>query len=107
MLLATYVRAAGAAAVPDGADTVDSVDPDGPMSRFGVAGTVLAWFAVGCPVCNKLALLALGYGGAMTWFAPVQPVQAVAALLLTGLALLARLGGQVACRLPAPSSVTG
>ncbi len=33
-------------------------------SSSGVAGGVLAYVAVGCPVCNKLALLALGYAGA-------------------------------------------
>ena len=42
----------------------------------------LAWFAVGCPVCNKLALLALGYSGAITWFTPVQPFLALGALIL-------------------------
>lgn len=98
MLLATYVRPGGSA---DDAVTEPAIDTEAERSsRFGVAGTVLAWFAVGCPVCNKIALIALGYGGAMTWFAPVQPVLAVGALLLTGLAFLARLRGQVACPLP-------
>ncbi|EPR75477.1 hypothetical protein ADILRU_2020 [Leifsonia rubra CMS 76R] len=32
---------------------------------------MLAWFAVGCPVCNKIALLALGYTGALACPAPV------------------------------------
>lgn len=71
-------------------------------SRIGMAGAFLAWFAVGCPVCNKFALLALGYSGAITWFAPVQPVLAVAALVLTGVALTVRLRGRVACVLPRP-----
>ena len=62
-----------------------------------MAGGILAWFAVGCPVCNKLALLALGYSGAITWFTPVQPFLALGALILTGVALVWRLRGQVAC----------
>ncbi len=62
-----------------------------------MAGGMLAWFAVGCPVCNKLALLALGYSGAITWFAPVQPFLALGALVLTSVALVWRLRGQVAC----------
>ena len=60
-------------------------------------GTVLAWFAVGCPVCNKIALIALGYSGAITYFTPLQPILAVGALVLTGVALTWRLKGQVAC----------
>lgn len=69
-------------------------------SRLGLAGGFLAWFAVGCPVCNKLALLALGYSGAITWFAPIQPFLAIGALALTGVALVVRLRGLVACAVP-------
>ena len=68
-------------------------------------GAFLAWFAVGCPVCNKLALLALGYAGAITWFAPVQPFLGILALGLTAVALVVRLRGQVACPLPAARPV--
>lgn len=112
MLAATYVQGRGATPAGGradegtrGADRVDAADrataEERRTSRFGLAGGLLAWFAVGCPVCNKLALLALGYSGAITWFAPVQPLLAVAALLLTGVALVARLRGQVACPVPA------
>ena len=52
-------------------------------------GGLLSVFAVGCPVCNKLVVLALGFSGALTYFAPVQPILGVAALVLT-LALLRR-----------------
>ena len=96
MLAATYVRP-----VAKGSTAPVGSRPEGSegskQSKFGIAGTVLAWFAVGCPVCNKLALLALGYSGVLTWFAPFQPVLAVAALLLTGGALIFRLRGQVSC----------
>ena len=50
----------------------------------GMGGGLLTVFAVGCPVCNKLVVLALGFGGAMTYFAPVQPFLG---LLSTGLLL--------------------
>ncbi len=85
LLAATYVRA-----------------PNGPgsASRTGLAGGLLGYFAVGCPVCNKLALLALGYSGALTWFAPVQPLLAVAGVGLLVYALRARLKGEVACAVP-------
>ncbi len=49
----------------------------------GTGGGLLTWFAIGCPVCNKLIFLALGSSGALTYFAPLQPVIGVAALLLT------------------------
>lgn len=91
MLAATYLRTAPGA--DDGAGARRT-------SRMGLAGGVLAWFAVGCPVCNKIALLTLGYSGAITWFAPAQPVLALGALILTGVALVWRLRGQVACPVP-------
>jgi hypothetical protein len=84
LLLATYVR--------EGQHLLD----DRPGRRGGLGG-VLAFFAVGCPVCNKLVVLALGTSGAMSWFAPVQPVLALAAVALLAVALRARLRGQVSC----------
>jgi hypothetical protein len=94
MLVATYVREPGTApATGQGLD------------RKGTVGGLLSFFAVGCPVCNKLALVALGYTGALQWFAPVQPVLAVGGVVLLGWALRARLRGQLECRTsagPAP-----
>ena len=113
MLAATYVRPtaartpaqAGGPTAPDDAAPVDAAPDDAaPVdapSRLGVAGGVLAGFAVGCPVCNKIALLALGYSGALTWFAPVQPYLAAAAMAMTAGALVFRLRGQVFCPSPA------
>jgi len=110
MLVATYVRAKDAGVPED--DTAEVAEPEDEATarrsgRMGMVGGVLAWFAVGCPVCNKIALLALGYAGAITWFAPLQPVLAIGALALTSVALVLRLRGQVACPLPAePKTVT-
>lgn len=107
MLVATYVR--GEPGAPEGkpqpeeagaeaaGGTSDVDGNDQRTTRMGMAGGVLAWFAVGCPVCNKLALLALGYSGAITWFTPLQPFLAIGALVLTGVAVVGRLRGQVAC----------
>lgn len=90
MLSATYVRS-----------PISGGDPDAERSqRRGLAGGVLTFFAVGCPVCNKLVLLAVGYSGAMTWFQPVQPLLQVLAVALLALALLQRLRGELACALP-------
>lgn len=94
MLVATYVDS-GRGRAAGGSDPV--AGGQSAPGRFGALGGLLAWFAVGCPVCNKLALLALGYSGAITWFAPVQPyLAALAALLLAG-ALVMRLRGRAAC----------
>lgn len=90
MLIATYVRSGDVPAPRD-------EDEETKSGKFGMVGGVLAWFAVGCPVCNKIALLALGYSGAITWFTPIQPFLAIGAMILTGIALMWRLEGQVAC----------
>lgn len=68
--------------------------------RRGLAGGVLTFFAVGCPVRNKLVLLALGYAGALTWFQPVQPLLQILAVVLLALALLQRLRGELSCAVP-------
>ena len=92
LVFATYVREPHTASAKS--------DLDKP-SRFGMAGGVLTFFAVGCPVCNKIVLLALGASGALTWFAPVQPVIAVLAVALLGYSLKVRLAGERACPVPA------
>ena len=69
-----------------------------------LTGTMLSLFAVGCPICNKLVVLALGVSGALTWFAPIQPLLAVASLSLLAYALWARRRAAVACRLSAVES---
>ena len=95
MLVATYVR-------DPGTSPAESTGLD----RKGTLGGLLSFFAVGCPVCNKLALVALGYTGALQWFAPVQPVLAVGGVLLLGWALRARLRGRLACPVaPGPDAV--
>lgn len=94
LLVATYVRAPGS---PDPAP-----DPAERRSHLGGgAGGALTFFAVGCPVCNKLVLLALGASGAMTYFEPVQPVLSLLALALLAWALRRRLRGESACAVPA------
>lgn len=95
MLVATYVDQ-GRASASIGLRPAE----DKRTTRFGLVGTILAWFAVGCPVCNKIALIALGYTGAIQWFAPVQPFLAAAAVVLLAVALVQRLRGMAACPVP-------
>lgn len=66
----------------------------------GYVGSILTFFAVGCPVCNKLVLVALGSAGALTWFQPIQPFLQMAAVGLLVWALLYRLRGEIECPLP-------
>jgi hypothetical protein len=58
---------------------------------------MLSFFAVGCPVCNKLVVIALGTVGARRWFEPVQPLLAVASIVLMAVALRTRLRNADAC----------
>ncbi len=114
LLLATYVRenaslsvlAGRRAAV--GADVAVGADAAAPageteaagLDRAGWSGSVgglLSLFAVGCPVCNKIVLLALGASGALTWFAPLQPLLALASIAALGWALRTRWAGARAC----------
>ncbi|MEB4616453.1 hypothetical protein, partial [Leucobacter sp. M11] len=87
LLVATYVRSplAGQPTKPN---------------RAGFIGAVVTFFAVGCPVCNKLVLLALGSAGAMQFFEPVQPFLAALSLGLLLWALLRRISQENACSLP-------
>ena len=91
-LAATYVRAA----------SVPVPATEGGGKTF--VGTMLSLFAVGCPICNKLVVLALGVSGALSWFAPIQPLLAIASLGLLVYALRARRRTAVACRLRGPYS---
>jgi hypothetical protein len=96
LLVGTYVREPAPSDDDGGSDD----DVTGPPSRLGGAGGLLSFFAVGCPVCNKVVLLALGTTGARRWFEPIQPYLAVASIALLVVALRARLGSATSCALP-------
>jgi hypothetical protein len=66
-----------------------------------LGGTLLSVFAVGCPVCNKLVVAVLGVSGALTYWAPIQPVLGILSIALLATGLLLRLGGAVSCPAPA------
>lgn len=54
-------------------------------------GGLLSFLAVGCPICNKLIVLALGISGALRYFAPVQPLLGAASIALLGVTAWTRL----------------
>lgn len=92
LVLGTYVRPSSAPEAPG--------SPDG--GRLGWLGGFLSFLAVGCPVCNKAVLLLLGTSGALSYWAPLQPVIAIASVALLAEAALRRLSAQSAC----PTSVS-
>lgn len=86
LLFATYVKV----------ENVVSTDREVKLGSFG---GLFSFLAIGCPVCNKLALIALGYSGAIKYFAPVQPYLAAAGIGLLFYALRQRLNNENSCRI--------
>ena len=74
----------------DGSGTAPT--PDQRSSIAGSLGGIAAFLAIGCPVCNKIALVLLGTPGALNVWAPLQPLVGVASLVLLGVTLWWRLG---------------
>lgn len=93
LLAATYLRAGGTPPSANAART-------GRRSAKAVVGGILSAFAVGCPVCNKLIVLAIGVSGALTYWAPAQPALAVVSVALLAYGLQRRLRAAASC--PAP-----
>jgi len=62
-----------------------------PPTRAGIVGGALAYLAVGCPTCNHLVVLAIGASGALQWFAPLQPILALAGSVVLLAAIVHRL----------------
>ena len=71
----------------------------GRAGRMGSVGALVSFFAVGCPVCNKLVLLALGTSGALQYFEPVQPLLAIFSVVLLTWAFLRRVTAEGHCSL--------
>lgn len=62
-----------------------------------VGGGILSTLAVGCPICNKIVVALLGVGGALDYWAPLQPVLGVASVVLLLATLALRLRGERSC----------
>ncbi|HEY3035703.1 MAG TPA: hypothetical protein VGJ54_13740 [Streptosporangiaceae bacterium] len=89
MLAATYVR----------------MRADRDVTGRSAGGGLLPLLATGCPACNKLVVLLVGTSGALRLWAPVQPVLAIASIVL--LALMARLAAEHSCPVPTrPAAVS-
>ncbi len=83
LIFATYIRT--------------GAEPPRRQTQISLGGGILSMFAVGCPACNKIAVILLGMSGALNLWAPVQPVLGVASVGLLAWALWRRLAGERAC----------
>jgi hypothetical protein len=96
LLAGTYLvpPPAAAVAVPDAATIPAMGEPEAAARRtsaLGYAGGLAAFLAIGCPVCNKVALVLLGASGALSIWAPIQPLVGVASVALLAASLSWRL----------------
>ena len=68
-----------------------------------VWGGFVSFLAVGCPVCNQAVVALVGVGGALSWWAPVQPFVGLLAVALLLYTLRKRLNTYklTACPVPA------
>jgi hypothetical protein len=82
LLVATYVR-------PPRHSVLHARDDAG-AGRTTLGG-IAAFFAIGCPICNKLVVAALGVSGALSIFAPLQPLIGAASVALLAATLVWRL----------------
>lgn len=74
-------------------------------TRVGVGSGVLGWFAVSCPLCNKVVLVLLGTSGATSVFEPIQPVLGALAVALALVALAVRIRMLLRGTCPVPTPV--
>lgn len=96
LVLATY-----AAPAPGGPGARAAAgETSGSLASIAGLGVFLA---VGCPICNKVALVLLGTSGALTIFGPIQPVLGVASSIGLAATLWWRLRTRGrACRIRLP-----
>lgn len=84
LLVATYIR-------------TDQLVQEEQSLKIGGLGGFFSFIAIGCPVCNKVAFLALGATGAIKFFAPVQPYIASAGIALLFYAVRKRILSESTC----------
>ncbi len=71
--------------------TISASANSGVGGTHALAGTLLSFFSVGCPICNKLVVLLLGFSGAMTFFNPLRPFLGITSIILLSVTLLLRI----------------
>jgi hypothetical protein len=84
LLAATYVTGSGAGC------------SSGSRGK-ALGGGLLSVFAIGCPICNKLVVMALGVSGALAYFTPIQPILGILSIGLLLYTLHMRLSTEQSC----------
>lgn len=82
-----------------------AVSSDSANQGKAATGGFLATLAVGCPICNKVAVLLLGTSGALNFFGPSQMFIGIGSLVLLAWTLLLRAQSVAgACPVEAPAA---
>ena len=68
-----------------------------------VWGGFVSFLAVGCPVCNQAVVALIGVSGALSWWAPVQPIIGLLAVGLLLYTLRKRLNTYKLATCPIPA----
>ena len=58
---------------PEAAESSELVEATERQGTRTIWGGFVSFLAVGCPVCNQAVVALVGVGGALSWWAPVQP----------------------------------
>jgi hypothetical protein len=89
---------------PEAPDEDRALEVDA-QERTTVWGGFASFLAVGCPVCNQAVVALVGTSGALSWWAPVQPVVGAVAIGLLVFTLRKRLRTYdlATCPVPAPA----
>ena len=70
-------------------------------SVASLVASLLATFAIGCPICDKLVVAAIGVSGALSYWAPLQPLLGALGIMVLLTGLTVRLRHQACCPVPA------
>ena len=91
---------------PEPADEAASEELAVTADRQGtrtIWGGFVSFLAVGCPVCNQAVVALVGVSGALSWWAPVQPVIGLLAVGLLLYTLRKRLNTYKLAACPVPA----
>ncbi len=71
--------------------------------RGTIGGGIGTYLAVGCPICNKIVVAMVETGGALSYFAPIQPVLGLGAVVVLWMTLRRRLRAMRSASCPVPN----
>ena len=81
-------------------------DPDTGEDVRPIWGGFVSFLAVGCPVCNQAVVALIGTSGALSWWAPVQPIVGLVAIVILLFALKRRLDTYRLDACPIPETIS-